>query len=65
MANTTTPDAPLDRIAWRVGEWAKLTGTSRHTLWRMAKRGDLKLTYVGNTALVSRSEAIRLGILAE
>jgi hypothetical protein len=63
MANTPTPAAPLDRLAWRITEWAKLTNVSPRTLWRMAKRGDLKLTYVGHTALVSRAEAIRLGFL--
>jgi excisionase family DNA binding protein len=65
MADTTTPPVSLDRLAWRIAEWAKLTNISRRTLWRMARRGDLKLTYIGNTALVPRSEAIRLGFIAD
>jgi|SoimicmetaTmtLMA_FD_contig_31_5230013_length_285_multi_2_in_0_out_0_1 predicted DNA-binding transcriptional regulator AlpA len=52
-----------DRLAWRLPEWMKLTGTSRPTLWRQVKRGDLKLVYVGPTPMVPRAEAIRLGFI--
>ena len=52
-----------DRLGWRLPEWMKLTGTSRPTLWRQVKRGDLKLVYVGPTPMVPRSEAIRLGFI--
>jgi predicted DNA-binding transcriptional regulator AlpA len=52
-----------DRLGWRIPEWMKLTGTSRPTLWRQVKRGDLKLVYVGPTPMVPRSEAIRLGLI--
>ncbi|QIG91489.1 hypothetical protein [Bradyrhizobium sp. 6(2017)] len=51
------------RLGWRIPEWMKATGTSRPTLWRQVKRGDLKLVYVGPTPMVPRSEAIRLGFI--
>ena len=54
-----------DRLAWRLAEWMKLTGTSRPTLWRQVKRGDLKVVYVGHTPLVPRAEAVRLGLINE
>jgi predicted DNA-binding transcriptional regulator AlpA len=67
MSHTShTDQRPLtapDRLAWRLPEWMKLTGTSRPTLWRQVKRGDLKLVYVGPTPMVPRSEAIRLGLI--
>jgi predicted DNA-binding transcriptional regulator AlpA len=52
------------RLGWRIREWMRLTGTSRPTLWRQVKRGDLKIVYVGPTPMVPRSEAIRLGLLS-
>jgi hypothetical protein len=51
------------RLGWRIPEWVRLTGTSRPTLWRQVKRGDLKLIYVGPMPIVPRSEAIRLGLI--
>jgi hypothetical protein len=65
MAHHTTPDAPLDRLAWRVAEFTRLTGISRCTLWRMTRRGDIKLTHVGTVPMVPRAEAIRLGLIAD
>ena len=44
-------------------EWMKLTGTSRPTLWRQVKRGDVQLVYVGPTPMVTRAEAVRLGLI--
>jgi hypothetical protein len=56
--------ASLDeRLGWRIPEWISITGTSRPTLWRQVKRGDLKLIYVGPMPIVPRSEAIRLGLI--
>jgi predicted DNA-binding transcriptional regulator AlpA len=52
-----------DRLGWRLPEWMRLTGTSRPTLWRQVKRGDLKVIYIGPTPIVPRSEAIRLGLV--
>jgi len=52
-----------DRLGCRMPEWMRLTGTSRQTLWRQVKRGDLKVVYVGRTPLVPRAEAIRLGLI--
>ncbi|MEH2473644.1 putative DNA-binding transcriptional regulator AlpA [Nitrobacteraceae bacterium AZCC 2161] len=57
-----SPIAP-DRLGWRLPEWMKLTNTSRQTLWRQVKRGDLRIIYVGPTPMVPRSEAIRLGLI--
>ena len=52
-----------DRLGWRLPEWMKLTNTSRQTLWRQVKRGDLRVVYIGPTPMVPRSEAIRLGLI--
>lgn len=54
-----------DRLCWRLPEWMKLTNTSRPTLWRQVKRGDLKIVRVGSTQMVPRSEAVRLGFISE
>jgi hypothetical protein len=56
------PNEP-DRLGWRISEWMRLTGTSRPTLWRQVRRGDLELVYIGPTPMVPRSEAIRLGLI--
>jgi hypothetical protein len=42
------PNEP-DRLGWRISEWMRLTGTSRPTLWRQVKRGDLKLCQCGSS----------------
>ncbi|MET3842070.1 hypothetical protein [Bradyrhizobium sp. OAE829] len=69
MAHVTHNDqrsriAP-DRLCWRLPEWIQLTGTSRPTLWRQIKRGDLKIVRVGTMPMVPRSEAVRLGFINE
>jgi len=61
--NDQRPLTAPDRLAWRLPEWMMLTGTSRPTLWRQVKRGDLKLIYIGPMPMVPRSEAIRLGLI--
>jgi len=63
LKNDQRPRIAPDRLGWRLHEWMKLTGTSRPTLWRQVKLGDLKLVYVGHTPMVPRSEAIRLGLI--
>jgi hypothetical protein len=57
------PRIAPDRLGWRLPEWMKLTGTSRPTLWRQIKRGDLKIVSIGSTRMVPRCEAIRLGLI--
>jgi hypothetical protein len=52
-----------DRLGWRLPEWMQLTGTSRPTLWRQVKRGDLRIVRIGKTPMVPRSEAIRIGLI--
>lgn len=52
-----------DRLGWRLAEWTALTGTSRPTVWRQIKRGDLNIVRVGGIPIVPRSEAVRLGLL--
>jgi hypothetical protein len=54
-----------NRFGWRIFEWVALTGTSRPTVWRQIKRGKLKVVDVNGIKLIPRSEAIRLGLLAE
>jgi predicted DNA-binding transcriptional regulator AlpA len=66
MSPTSNNDQRLltaDRLGWRLPEWMKLTGTSRPTLWRQVKRGDLRIVYIGPTPMVPRAEAIRLGLI--
>jgi hypothetical protein len=53
------------RLGWRIDEWVAQTGTSRPTVWRQVKRGDLKLVYIGPMPIVPRSEAVRLGFINE
>jgi hypothetical protein len=52
-----------DRPGWRLAEWIALTGTSRPTVWRQIKRGDLNIVRVGGIPIVPRSEAVRLGLV--
>ena len=57
-------EARLDaRLGWRIDEWVALTGTSRPTVWRQAKAGQLKLAYIGTVPINPRTEAVRLGLL--
>jgi predicted DNA-binding transcriptional regulator AlpA len=51
------------RLGWRIDEWVAQTGTSRPTVWRQVKRGDLRIVYIGPMPIVPRSEAIRLGFI--
>ena len=51
------------RLGWRIAEWVALTGTSRPTVWRQAKAGTLRITYIGNIPIIPRTEAIRLGLI--
>lgn len=53
------------RLGWRIDEWATQTGSSRPTIWRQVKRGDLRIVYIGPMPIVPRSEAIRLGFIHE
>jgi predicted DNA-binding transcriptional regulator AlpA len=63
--NSQRPRIATDRLGWRLPEWMRLTGTSRPTLWRQIKRGDLKIVSIGSTRMVPRSEAVRLGFINE
>ncbi|SFJ01468.1 hypothetical protein SAMN05216525_11752 [Bradyrhizobium sp. Gha] len=51
------------RLGWRIDEWVAQTGTSRPTVWRQVKRGDLRIVYVGPMPMVPYSEAVRLGFI--
>lgn len=53
----------VGRLAWRLAEWMELTGTSRQTVWRQIKRGDLRVVYIGAMPMVPRAEAVRLGFI--
>ena len=57
------PASGGERLGWRIAEWISLTGTSRPTVWRQIKRGDLNIVRVGGIPIVPRSEAVRLGLL--
>jgi hypothetical protein len=63
---TTKNDTISDRrLGWRIDEWVAQTGTSRPTVWRQVKRGDLRIIYIGPMPIVPRSEAVRLGFINE
>lgn len=51
-------------LGWRINEWVLLTGTSRPTVWRQIKSGQLKVVNVNGIWLIPRTEAVRLGLLA-
>jgi hypothetical protein len=53
----------LDRLGWLISEWEALTGTSRTTIWRQVRDGDLRLIQIGQIKLVPRSEAVRHGLI--
>jgi hypothetical protein len=57
--------SPSKRLAYRIGEWSELTGTSRVTTWRAIKAGRLKIVDVNGIKLIPRSEAVRLGLLTQ
>jgi hypothetical protein len=54
----------LDRLAWRLAEWEMLTGTSRVTVWRQIRDGDLHVIRIGSVKMIPRAEAVRLGMIA-
>ena len=62
--DTSSRMSDVGRLAWRINEWVALTGMSRPTVWRQARRGDLKLIRVGGIPMVPRTEAIRLGFIS-
>jgi excisionase family DNA binding protein len=53
-----------DRTGFRIGEFVKMTGTSRPTVQRMLARGNVKTIMIGTVRLIPRSEMVRLGLLA-
>jgi hypothetical protein len=48
------------RLAYRVGEWSQMTGTSRVTTWRKIKNKTLKTIDYDGITLIPHSEAVRL-----
>jgi hypothetical protein len=50
-------------VCWRISEFSQLTGLSRPTIWRQAKAKALHLTYINKTPVITRNEAIRLGLI--
>jgi transcriptional regulator of acetoin/glycerol metabolism len=52
-----------ERLGWRINEWVELTGMSRPTIWRQAKKGKLRIAYIGTVPIVPRTEAVRLGLI--
>jgi hypothetical protein len=66
MASAASIEACIDaRLGWRIAEWLALTNTSRTSLWRQAKAGQIKIIRVGGIPLIPRSEAVRLGLLPQ
>jgi hypothetical protein len=53
-----------NRMALRLQEFAKANGMSMPTLWRRIEAGDVKVTYVGPTPLITRDECVRLGLIS-
>jgi|KBSMisStaDraftv2_1062788.scaffolds.fasta_scaffold5318034_1 hypothetical protein len=49
-----------NRLGYRVGEWAEMTGTSRVTTWRKIKNKTLRTIDYDGITLIPHSEAVRL-----
>jgi hypothetical protein len=66
LLGAVADNAPLlsNRLAWRLREWEALTNTSRATVQRQIKNGDLHVVRIGTVRMIPRSEAIRLGMIA-
>jgi hypothetical protein len=64
-ARRAANSSKVRRLGYRIGEWSEITGTSRVTTWRAIKSGTLKVVDYNGIKLVPRSEAIRLGLLAD
>ena len=60
---TSSEELLRDRVCWRISEFSQLTGLSRPTIWRQAKANALHLTYINKTPVITRNEAIRLGLI--
>jgi hypothetical protein len=56
-------EAPT-RLGYRIGEWSRMTGTSRVTTWRAIRHGQLKVIDYLGIPLIPASEAVRLGLAA-
>jgi hypothetical protein len=60
----TSPNVQSDeRLGWRVAEFCKLVPVSRGLISKMAREGKLNLLYLGDIPIVTRIEAVRLGLL--
>jgi len=53
------------RLGWRLGEFSRMTGVSRITLWRLARDEKLRLAYLGKIPIITDHEARRLGLLPQ
>ena len=53
------------RLGFRIGEWAALTGGSPVTVWRRIKDGSIPTVGHGPTKLIPRSYAVRTGYISE
>ena len=53
-ASRAGPDQPNGRLAYSVGEAARLTGLSRDLLYDEMRRGNLAYTKVGRRRLITR-----------
>jgi hypothetical protein len=64
---TTLDDSknPEPRLGRRVAEFSKLVSVSRGLIEKLASSGELRLTYLGTTPIVPRTEAIRLGLISD
>lgn len=61
MAMTTgLPSRPIEPDLLDLSEIAQRLNVSRTTIWRLAKRGDIRTVRIGNRTLVPRTELQRL-----
>jgi hypothetical protein len=52
------------RLGWRMDEFSELFSVSREQLWKLEKKGEIRLARLGRISIVPRHEAVRLGLIA-
>jgi excisionase family DNA binding protein len=60
MATSRLPGPPIEADLLDLAEVAQRLNVSRTTIWRLAKRGDIRTVHIGGRTLVPRTELQRL-----
>ena len=51
------------RLGLRLKEFAHAFGISMPTVWRRIKAGDIHVTYIGRSPIITHAEMRRLGLI--